>query len=545
MRVERGPARLVGWLVVSCACLACRVACAEPLPINVDVQYQRIEALGQVREYWARNLDATYSTQLNPSLLLSSQFRINAVSFLHRPDERITPFGSLTLTNSFASIGGSYRPIETTNAAGLVTRQREAQLFGFIAPLRLPRIDVEWTNRRTLAGDGVNPQLGLTRSGRLTWARGMFDVRGGVGDIQFGEDANDPRRTSQQNWDAGVGLRTGRARWNLSATLDVSEVRRSGSVGAAEVNRTQLANMSFTNRLSTKSDWNINYQYRDVTQTLGQGDPQLATHDGAASWNYRPTRNTLVMASFGVRPVTTATGGSVTLGYTMFSATANGRVRPGWTGLATVAQSLNHQPGSLAFWVGTYRGSSNFVLVRGLSLDLDAMVTANGDTAANDQRTSSQGLVGISAIPLRGFTIKGNLRGYRSGPDVGRAVTRSASRNLDVRWQPRAGLDLGASLARSSALPQGDPTLTTRQLFARYAPGSRLQLDAHYSRSNTTRRDAGVARLPGREVWSGRLLAGLGRRFRVSIGGALSDPGTVTRSQQFDATLSARLGGGT
>jgi len=86
--------------------------------------------------------------------------------------------------------------------------------------------------------------------------------------------------------------------------------------------------------------------------------------------------------------------------------------------------------------------------------------------------------------------------------------------------------------------------LTTQQFGLLLAPNSRFQGDLRYSRSSELRFVAGTGgKLPSREVWSTRVLTGLGRRFRVSLGGSLSDPGTPKRTRQADATLSARFGG--
>jgi hypothetical protein len=544
MRADRGR-RFAIWVVVSCACLACRVAWAEPIPVNFNVQYQRIEFGGVTREYWSRYLDANYSTRLNPSLQLTSQFRIDMVNLSGQLEKSVTPYGLLRLTHTNAGISGSLRPTQLTSVTGLTTKQQEAQITGFIAPNRLPRFDLEWTQRHQLIGERVAGQTGTTRNGRMSWTVGVLDLRGDVGDIAIsGGLESTTRRTQQQNWDAGAGVRTGHANWNLNANFDMGEIRRNELSGTSNLNRTQTANTTFSQRLSHKTDWNLTYEFRATSQPSSEDAQTIATHDGAATMNYRPTRGTQIMGAFGVRPVTSPTGSTATLGYTLLSATAQGRVRAGWTGIASAAQSLNRQADSRSYWVGTYHGGSRLILAPGLNLDVDATVTDNGDTAVTDQRVASQGMAGISMTPLRRLVFTFNLRGYRAGPNLGQPVARSTSRNFDLRWRPWNSMDLGASVARSGALPKGDPTLTTKQLFAHISPGSRLQVDLNYSNSDQFRRDAGTAKLPGREVWSGRLLAGLGRTWRISGGGALSDPGKPTRSRQFDVSLSARLGVG-
>lgn len=542
MRGDCATPRAAGLAVLVCgACLACRLAAAEPLPVNFDVQYQRIESPGETREFWSRNLDLTYTRRLSPQLQLASQFRLNTLDYIGRPERSFTPFGSLQLMHPFAGFAASYRPHRSTNSEDVTTRQKEAQFTGFVAPPNLPRFDVQWTRRRQEPGDRVPAGTGITRSGRLTWLRGGLELRGGAGDLTLESDDATTRTTSQRDWDAGAGYRLARRGWTMHADVGLGDVRRGAGV-ERDVNRTRSGLFEFMQRIGPRANANLTYQYRGIEAGREGHTRMYGTHDGAAMGVFRPTRATQLQLGGGVRPVTLLSGSTRTLGYLFASATAQGRVRAGWTGVASAAQTLNRNPDGHSYRVGSYRAGSRFILARGLHVDLDGTVTANGDTAARDQRTTSLTSAGVTANPLRRISFAWNVRGYRTGRDLAHASARSTSQTFDVRWQPANALELGANVGRSGVLPKGDPTLTTKRYSIRFQPGARFQADLQYASSDQSRTDLGRA-LAGREVWSGRALVGLGRRFRVSAGGAVTDPGQATRTRQADVTVSARLGG--
>ena len=543
MRADSAAPRVVSLAVVAGACLVCRLASADSVPINLDVQYQRIETLGETRQYWSRNMDLAYTRRLSPTLQFSSQFRLNALDYVNRPEGSFSPYGALRLEHPFAGFNLSHRPSRSTNSADITTRQKETQFSGFVAPSRLPRLDVQWTRQRQEPGNLSRAGTGITRSGRLSWALGGFELRGGAGDLAIDPDDSHTRVVSQRNWDAGLSYRAARAGWSLHGDADLGDVRHSADGSRWDRNRTRGGLFEFSQKLSRRMDANITYQYRGVDAGVGADARSYNTHDGSATWTLKPTRATQVLVGGGVRPVTLESGSTRTLGYALVSGIAQGRVRAGWTGISSVSQSLNRRPNGHAYRVGAYRAGSRLILAHGLNLDLDGTVTANGDTAVRDQRTTTVTTMGITATPLRRITFMWNLRGYRSGPSLSHSSAHSNSRVFDLSWQPVTGLDLGANLARSGALPKGEPTLTTRRFLLRLIPTTRFQADLDYSRSDQSRQDTGTGRLAGREVWTGRLLAGLGRRFRVSAGGALSDPGKPTRSRQVDVTVSTRLGG--
>jgi len=544
MRADAVAPRALGFAVLGGACLAGRIATADPIPVNFDIQYQRNETFGQTREYWSRNMDLSYTRRLSSSLQLSSQFRINSIDYIGGFEKSITPFGAVQLAHTFGGFTAFYRPTNWTNAADITSRQKEAQFTGFVAPPRLPRLDVAWIRRHQESGQFIPAGTGTTRTANLTWVLDQFELRGAVGDIVLDGSDTHARLVSQQNWDTGVGYRTGGPRWNLHADADLGDVQRLAEGGALDRNHTFGGLFEYSQRFTRTMDANVNYTYRNIETSAGAGGQNYATNDGSATWNLRPTRATQLQVGGGVRPVTLTSGAVRTLGYLLASATAQGRVRAGWTGLASATEALNRRPDGHAYAVGSYRAGSRLLLVRGLSVDLDETVTDNADTTVRDVRTRTVGTVGVIANPLRRVTFAWNLRNYRSGPDLFHSSAHANTRVFDLKWGIANGLDLNANLTKSGTLPTGEPTLTTHQLGLLLAPNPRFQADLQYSRSSESRVVAGAGgRLPSREVWSTRVLTGLGRRFRVSAGGSVSDPGTPKRTRQADVTLSARFGG--
>ena len=543
MRADHAATCALGIAVLGGACLACRAAAAEPIPINLSVQYQRIESMGQTQEFWSRNMDMSYARRLSPSLQLASQFRLNMLDYIGRPERSQTPYGSLQLAHTNAGFNASYRPSSSTSGEDITTRQKEAQFTGFVAPPLLPRLDVQWTQRRQEPGSRYPAGTGTTRSGRLSWERGGFELRGGIGDLVNTTDDVGARQVTQRSWDSGLAYRAGQAAWTLHAAVEAGNVRRGVEGGSRDRNLTRGGLFEYSRRLSPRMGANLIYQYRGIEVGGGPVIQSTTTHEGSMTWNLQPTRATQLLVGGGVRPVALRSGITQTLGYLLVSGTAQGRVRAGWTGVASTAQTVNRNPDGHAYWVGSYRAGSRLLLARGLNLDVDGTVTANGDTAARDQRTTTVAAIGVTANPLRRIAIAWNLRGYRAGRDLAHASARSTSQSFDLRWQPVHGIDLGANVARSGALPRGEPTLTTKRYSFRLAPSARFQADLQYAASDQSRQDLANGRLSGREVWSGHAIAGIGRRFRVSAGGAISDPGRSTRSRQADVTLTTRLGG--
>src|SRR5690348_3005200 len=140
-------AALLGGLLAGISCVVAGAGRAETIPVSFSVQYQHVEDQASTRDLWARQFDASYATHLSPSLQLSSQFRLNQLSYVGRPEQSLTPYGDLRLSSPTFGLSSSYRPTSQTNPFGITTRQRESQVTGFLSRPRLPRVDVQWTRR--------------------------------------------------------------------------------------------------------------------------------------------------------------------------------------------------------------------------------------------------------------------------------------------------------------------------------------------------------------------------------------------------------------
>ncbi len=534
----------VGGIATFTLGLAVGSARGDALPVNLSVQYQHVDEQGAIRDIWTRAIDTNYYTRLSPSLQLSSQLRLNELSYVGHPDKSFTPYGDVRLIAETFGLTTSYRPTSNTSSAGITTSQREGQITGFLARPRMPRFDVQWTRRNQDPGSFVPKTVSTTRLGRMTWALGRFEVRGGVGDlVQSTSSGTALGIVREKNWDGGVAYRAAGPGWTLQTDADVTDVRRRSDVGTTDGNRAAGANFAFAQKFNPRLDWTASYQFRAIDVGVAQGR-NVRTHDGAAILNYRPTRTTQFLVGVGVRPVTLTDGDTRALGYALATATVQGRVRAGWQGVLSASQALNRQPTGAWYGVTSLRAASGLKLARDLKLDIDGTASTNSDSTVRGTRAIAQTQVGLKANPLHPWFITASLRAYRAGPNFGTPAAHSFSRLLDLLWQPSGRFDANLDYASSGALPRGAPRLVTRTVGARWKPSSRLQFDAQQSTSNSRRVNATNGYLAGSEAWSGHVLAALNRRWVIRSGGSIVDPGKSTRTRQVDVAVSARLGGG-
>ncbi len=425
------------------------------------MQYQRTETLTETREYWSRNLDMTYMKRLSPDLQLAGQFRINALDYVDRPERSFTPYGSLQLTHRIGGFNASYRPYSVTNSNEITTHQKDAQFTGFLAPPRLPRFDMQWTRRRQEPGDRVPAGTGITRSGRLSHLVGGFDLRAGAGDlVLLADDTNraaGPRsRTGTRG--SAIGSRGGAG--TCISDADFSRGPSAPPIRAARIATRRAPGCSSSpaacRRASTRTS-----PTSTAPSTTGQGAGfrDYVTHDGAATWNLRPTRATQLIVGGGVRPVTMTSGVTRTLGYLLFS--GDGRraaCAPAGRDSPRRPQTVNRNPDGRSYWVGSYRAGSRLHpgagIEHGRRPDRDRERRHRGAQPADDHGGDRWAWRQIPCAASR-------LRGICGTIGRARASAQSAARSyrasFDIRWQPWNGYEVGVNVARSGALPKGVP----------------------------------------------------------------------------------------
>jgi hypothetical protein len=86
--------------------------------------------------------------------------RFTDVNYVGSASSERTPYGSLRLMHPEYGVSATYRPITTVGSVGagnagaptdssgttleFTARRREATVFAYLAPRRLPRLDVTW-----------------------------------------------------------------------------------------------------------------------------------------------------------------------------------------------------------------------------------------------------------------------------------------------------------------------------------------------------------------------------------------------------------------
>jgi hypothetical protein len=573
MRDEARP----GWdsayrsLLAAAACLlAAAPAGAEQLYGTLTVQYQQVEqsvrvldpdstwrSFRQKREYWLQNYEVNYTERFTERLHLLTQLRYTDVNYLGSDTGERTPYGSLRLMHPEYGFSATYRPITTVSevAAGALpgapdsaaelreftARRREATVFAYVAPRRLPRLDLSWI-RRSLEDDvSATKSVGLDRSGRLSYDLGPLSLRGGYGTLARQAPASGAMQTYQKAGDAG-------ASWRALSTTDKSLLfdyqftgyERTASAGAGDRTYSHAASAAGNLRQSTAANWTLYYGFRRA-ELRSSTTSYTTDHDGSLLFNYTPRRTVTMAAGGGVRTVRQLQQEDL-LWYATALATVQGPVRPGWVGLASLTHTSNWEPAKRSFNVETGRLGSTFTLARDLSANADLQVIANGDTAARAARTVLQPAVGVTARPLPGIYVEYSWRFYRAGPDLWEATSRSSSDRLDLRWTPLPSLELVGSIGHTGDLPANDPRATVRQATVRWTPSRAFQLTGGYVKSTQERAFAVADRLSGRDLFTARLLASPSRSLTFNAGYSLADRGLPTESSQVDGAVTLTFG---
>ncbi len=540
---------------------------------HLQVQYQKVEQSTRLlqpdgtlresrleRESWIQNYEVNHSTRFGDQWNLYSQLNLTDLSYVGRPEGSRTPSGTLRLVHPAFGLSGSYRPSTTTTTFGpaglggvgldtlqdrapsrLTTKNQEATLAAYLSAAKLPRLDLSWIRRHREQGAASPGETGITRSARLSYDAGPLNVRGGYGDIAREPAGSAAPQTFQRAMDGGAGLRLGGA-GALSGTLqyDFSASRRGESAGPSNRTRMHAALLGGDLRRSGRSGLSLNYSYRR-TEIRDHVPASLDDHEGTLLYNYAPTRSSRLAGVGGVRTLRAGSESGLQR-YASFIASADGTVRPQWTGVASASHVTNWDPGRGPYSIETFHVGSRFRLAQGLELTPDAQVSVNGDSAARDSRVVSQLAAGLLVAPLRGISCRYSDRFYRAGPGLGGARAESRSTTLDLRWKPVPTLELAGSYGVTGAFPRNDPRLSTRQLNLSWIPSRGFQLTGNYSRSDQSRGGGVANQLRGREILGTRVLASLTRSTLLSLGLHQSDPHRASFARQVEATVTQSFG---
>jgi hypothetical protein len=552
MRDERMAATAVALaLALAGASLSWAQASGTPTVRGyAELQYQKLDGQGTLadREWWVRSIQLGYARRFASTLDLSAQAQVIDLSYIGRADKSRVPLASLRLAHPWFGAFASYRPTSTTDALGVTVRQQQTLVGGYWSKPGLPRLDLSFDRRHQDAGAIGGEGTSTNRTALASHTLGPVAIRGGYADQTQQPAAPGAHQLFQRTWTGGTTLRVGARRASMLLQYDYSDASRQEADVRVTGTRMHAAAATGGLRFTPKTDLNLSYAYR--RSRIGDGSSTaFEDQEGSLLLNHVPTRAVRLTAGGGVRTVRSDLHQDLEE-YALVSASADGRVRPGWTGGAGVTTSLNWLPGDRPRRIDSYRMNSRMRLWSGMDLLGDAVVSVTGaggavpaDSTFRSGRIVTQTSAGLVAVPLRPISIGYSIRQYRAGESIGRASVSSLSDAWDLQWRPRPSLQLSGNWATSQGIGVNAAKLRTTRANMQWTRSSAMQLTVAYTRSTESRREAGSVELPGREILGFRLLSGIGRDLRSSIGLNLVDPGRQGSARQVDATVTRRFGG--
>lgn len=514
----------------------------------LQVQYQSQDQRGGAGEdvqWWTRTAQLDYTTRLREDLNLTAQAVWTDLSYIDRPDRRTQPRGSLRLTHRYFGANASYRPLRVTDAVGVTTKQHETLFSGYLARPGWPSVTGSWLRRHQLAGEAGPPSTGVTRSTQANHQIGPLAVRASWGDQTRFVGEEQTRSFTQTNFGGGGTLTLAKGSANGIASYDFQGLERSAPRSITQRTGIHTATASATQRFSKRIDATLNYAYRHTLIRNGSRT-ELDDNEGALLANLKATRAARLTAGGGVRTARFEDRRQ-TERYVLATASIEGPVRRGLTGVAAATRSYNWVPDETPHPVDTYRAGGTLRLARGLDASLDAQVTASrsrsaiADTAGGPTRVTAQSGFGFVAVPLRPISIGFTWREYRTGSGLFDPSAKARSTILDLRWSPSAAVSAYGTLSRARGLGASDPLVTTTTANAEWRPRSTVQLSGTYTRSDQVRYDPTTGFSVGREVFGARLLATVALDWRLQVSMNDADPGRPSHARQWDLSLTRTL----
>jgi hypothetical protein len=326
---------------------------------------------------------------------------------------------------------------------------------------------------------------------------------------------------------------------NMDLNYDLNDARVGDPLHTSGSSRGHSATFNASFKQGALSSWNGSWLWRRAESRGPQG---LITedHEGSLQYSLDPRGPVRLFGGAGTRTLRTA-GRRAFAQNLSAVASLDGRVRPGWTGVATLTHVTNWEPARGNWSVEVARLNSQMKLARGFELAADAQASTSDDTTAGNVRASTEGNVRARLSPWQAFSMGYTARRSRSGAGlVSGGITAARAQAWDLRWRPVRALELTgtASDARGSL---GAHT-TTRSASTRWAAHAKLQLSADWSRSSDQRATSGSQPVNGREIASLHALALLNRKLQLDVAAGIADPVSARENRQATVTLTWAFG---
>lgn len=536
---------------------------AQGVTGHAQLQFQTLDQIrmrsdGSTRrdrvERWLQVLELQHFATPRSDLRVMSSFRITDLAYRGLPDQSRQPQGSVQVTHPWASVFAAYRPTTVTGGLGpngasdspdssrgltITTRAQETVLTGQIAPPAWPRLDLAWTRRHRDGDVLTREETGTSRSARLGWTNDFLNLYGGWGDqqaVRAGFDAGTTQRTAN----AGGSLHLAPSRvTNVDLAYDLNDSRAGDPRRSLGSSRGHTASMSANWRPGALVNGSGTWLWRR-SESRGPQPVETEDHEGSVQFVLDPRGPSRFLAASGARTVRTPLGRRLATSVSGV-ASMDGRVRQGWTGVATVTHVTNWAPGLRAWSVEAIRAGSQMTLLRGLECSGDAQVSTSDDTTLRDVNTTTEANARVRMTPWKAFTLGWNGRLSRAGAGVlqgGASAARTTG--FDARWRPFANLELSGTHATTVA--RGGLFLRTRSASGRWQPHPNLQCVADWSRNSDVRAITGISAVSGREVWSVRMLTLLTRKLQLEAAAGVADRGSPRENRQGTLTLTWAFG---
>jgi hypothetical protein len=512
-----------------------------------EVQYSRLSLLDPANdvEWWLTSLQLDYSSRFRKVYEFSSQFQFTDQKYVGRPDRQRLPVGSLRLAHPLFGLFGSYRPIRVTDSRNMTTGQQELNLTGYFQRTGLPRLSAAW-NRRNQDASGQFPgSVAVRRSLMANYELGRLNLHAGYGDLAHENRTPAGRRGSENNFNAGSGIRFENRKANAVFQYDYNQSRRRVDGARDATSRVHAASANGGLEFSTRTSASLSYSFRNVGATPSSPVSQVE-HDGALSLVHRPLRAVQLSTGAGVRSVSIAERDE-TESFVMTSASAEGNARPGWKLGASANQSWNWLPGDRARPIQSVRSNTRMRLTKGLEAIGEASLSradrpgARADTITSATQVTWQTAAGLRAVPLRSVTLNANLRRYRTGTTLLGDGLASTTYTTSLDWRVSDKLQLNGSWGHAGGFVQNAPDRSTLQAAVQWTPSRSVQASGSYTRANQQLLDPGTSLTAAREAYGAWVAVALTRDLHTTIRYTEADPGLPTRTRQVSATLSQSL----
>jgi hypothetical protein len=419
----------------------------------------------------------------------------------------------------------------------LTSRFADFQFGAYVAPLRLPRVDVQYDRQHHLGDAQVPEGTSTLRTLRAAQDFRLLSLHAGYSDQAEGQDG--VRQFSSRTWSAGLDARAP-ASMRRSASLSYGFLRgerpRPGGWDGTD-NHNVNADLSY--RFTSRSWLNGGGFYR-LSQVQSPQRLNLQDYDVYAYHNYAIGRAISTRVGGGAHTFQQQ-GRTNRAPYLLALFSADGRPRPRWRGRANFSHSTNWIENGGPSSIESFGLGSTFDVSRTFEAHVDGGASArSGPVILAPQRYSAVTSGGVRMQPLRSLSVGLDGSSQTNGGALLHPRFRARTGSANVSWQPSRGLTLTASQSVAGAFPYNQPRTHSTALSGTWRMSRAVQLDGNYSNSSVT---GAATPIPqgGRETFGFRLAGALTRRLSTTIGYQESGRGEPGESRALDVTATYRF----